>query len=55
MVDRIKIAGVQMDPQLMKPKENLARIIDALKAAAAVRADQLRHIVGVVFGLCPGT
>jgi predicted amidohydrolase len=39
MLDKIKIAGVQMDPKLMKPKENLDKIIEAMKTTAAVRAD----------------
>ncbi|MFC1963907.1 carbon-nitrogen hydrolase family protein [Chloroflexota bacterium] len=39
MNDRVKIAGVQIAPQLMQPADNLQKILDLLREAAAVRAD----------------
>jgi len=39
MNDRVKIAGVQIAPQLMQPVDNLHKILDLLREVAAVRAD----------------
>ena len=39
MVDKIKIAAVQMDPLIMEIESNLDRILDQSRVAAANKAD----------------
>lgn len=51
--DRIRIAGVQMEPRLGQARENVAEVVRMTKAAAAVRADLVVYpecaISGYVF------
>ena len=34
MLEKIRVAGVQMDPQIAKPVQNLGKIFDAIQTAA---------------------